>query len=206
MFGQFWLGIWLVCLLDHKNISEVCSSQRNCLQYLRICTDSLLSSTTVTDRMRSSNRNWKPVDSPLLYPGSCYSWYQLLNILQLYLSFHVHSIAFLWNLGYFYCLFFLLLLQLGKQNRFHQCLMLFLCGYFLQFFCFWGTSGARLPIWWRFFFADFVTCANFSNLCGKFLKTHNRYGHHVFAKSCAGSWATFSSKKNFEKNSASWFF
>ena len=50
-----------------------------------------------------------------------------------------------------------------------------------------------------FFFADFVTCANFSNLCGKFLKTHNRYGHHVSAKSCAGSWATFSSKKNFEK-------
>ena len=45
------------------------------------------------------------------------------------------------------------------------------------------------------FFADFVTCANFSNLCGKFLKTHNRYGHHVSAKSCAGSWATFSSKK-----------
>ena len=39
-----------------------------------------------------------------------------------------------------------------------------------------------------FFFADFVTCANFSNLCGKFLKTHNRYGHHVSAKSCAGSW------------------
>ena len=57
-----------------------------------------------------------------------------------------------------------------------------------------------------FFFADFVTCANFSNLCGKFLKTHNRYGHHVSAKSCAGSWATYSSKKNFEKNSASWFF
>ena len=57
-----------------------------------------------------------------------------------------------------------------------------------------------------FFFADFVTCANFSNLCRKFLKTHNRYGHHVSAKSCAGSWATFSSKKNFEKNSASWFF
>ena len=57
-----------------------------------------------------------------------------------------------------------------------------------------------------FFFADFVTCANFSNLCGKFLKTHNRYGHHVSAKNCAGSWATFLSKKNFEKNSASWFF
>ena len=51
-----------------------------------------------------------------------------------------------------------------------------------------------------------MTCANFSNLCGKFLKTHNRYGHHVSAKSCAGSWATFSSKKNFEKKSASWFF
>ena len=57
-----------------------------------------------------------------------------------------------------------------------------------------------------FFFADFVTCANFSNLCGKFLTTHNRYGHHVSAKSCAGSWATFSSKKKFGKNSASWFF
>ena len=50
-----------------------------------------------------------------------------------------------------------------------------------------------------FFFADFVTCANFSNLCGKFLKTHNRYGHHVSAKRCAGSWATFSSKKNRKK-------
>ena len=50
-----------------------------------------------------------------------------------------------------------------------------------------------------FFFADFVTCANFSNSCGKFLKTHNRYGHHVSTKNCAGSWATFSSKKNFEK-------
>ena len=79
-------------------------------------------------------------------------------------------------------------------------------GALLFAFSFWGTSGARLPIWWRFFFADFVTCANFSNLCGKFLKTHNRYGHHVSAKSCARSWATFSSKKNFEKNSASWFF
>ena len=57
-----------------------------------------------------------------------------------------------------------------------------------------------------FFFADFVTCANFSNLWGKFLETHNRYGHHVSAKSCAGSWATFSPKKIFEKKSASWFF
>ena len=44
-----------------------------------------------------------------------------------------------------------------------------------------------------------MTCANFSNLWGKFLKTHNRYGHHVSAKSCAGSWATFSPKKIFEK-------
>ena len=43
-----------------------------------------------------------------------------------------------------------------------------------------------------FFFADFVTCANFSNLCGKFLKTHNRYGHHVSG--------------HHGKNSASWFF
>ena len=50
-----------------------------------------------------------------------------------------------------------------------------------------------------FFFADFVTCAKFSNLCGKFLKTHNRYGHHVSAKNCASSWATFSSKKNWKK-------
>ena len=57
-----------------------------------------------------------------------------------------------------------------------------------------------------FFFADFVTCANFSNLCGKCLKAHNRYGHHVSARSCAGSWATFSSKKKFEKKSASCFF
>ena len=57
-----------------------------------------------------------------------------------------------------------------------------------------------------FFFADFVTCANFSNLCSKFLKTHNRYGHHVSTENCASSWATISSKKNFEKYSASWFF
>ena len=29
------------------------------------------------------------------------------------------------------------------------------------------------------FFADFMTCAIFSKLWGKFLKNHNRYGHHV---------------------------
>ena len=69
-----------------------------------------------------------------------------------------------------------------------------------------ARSRAQIPLRLCFFFADFVTCANFSNLCGKFLKTHNRYGHHVSAKSCAGSWATISSKKKFEKNSASWFF
>ena len=69
-----------------------------------------------------------------------------------------------------------------------------------------GARALRGAHMVTFFFADFVTCANFSNLCGKFLKTHNRYGHHVSAKSCAGSWATFSSKKNFEKNSASCFF
>ena len=62
-----------------------------------------------------------------------------------------------------------------------------------------------MPSRLSFFFADFVTCANFSNLCGKFLKTHNRYGHHVSAKSCASSWATFSLKK-IEKNRLFGFF
>ena len=38
-----------------------------------------------------------------------------------------------------------------------------------------------------FFFADFVTSANFSKLWGKFLETRNRYGHHYFNKSCARS-------------------
>ena len=58
---------------------------------------------------------------------------------------------------------------------------------------------AQLQLRLCFVFADFVTCSDFSNLCGKFLQTHNRYGHHVSAKSCAGSWATFSSKKNSKK-------
>ena len=69
----------------------------------------------------------------------------------------------------------------------------------------WGSSFARCP-YGDVFFADFVTCANFSNLCGKFLKTHNRYGHHISAKSCAGSWATFLSKKNSKKNRLHGFF
>ena len=69
-----------------------------------------------------------------------------------------------------------------------------------------ARSRAQIPLRLCFFFADFVTCANFSNLGGKFLKTHNRYGHHVSAKSFAGSWATFSLEKTFEKKSALWFF
>ena len=62
-----------------------------------------------------------------------------------------------------------------------------------------ARAQARHAVAPMFFFADFVTCANFSNLCGKFLKTYNRYGHHVSAKSCAGSWATFLSKKKWKK-------
>ena len=69
-----------------------------------------------------------------------------------------------------------------------------------------ARAQARHAVAPMFFFADFVTCASFSNLWGKFPKTHNRYGHHVSAKNCAGSWATFSLKKIFEKKSASWFF
>ena len=53
-------------------------------------------------------------------------------------------------------------------------------------FKFLGPSFARCP-YGDVFFADCVTCANFSNLWGKFLKTQNRYRHHVFAKSWAGS-------------------
>ena len=67
-----------------------------------------------------------------------------------------------------------------------------------------GARAERDAHMVTFFFRRFR--ANFSNLCGKFPETHNRYGHHVSAKSCAGSWATFSSKKKFEKKSASWFF
>ena len=44
-----------------------------------------------------------------------------------------------------------------------------------------------------------VACANFSNLPGKLLKTQNRYGHHVFAKSCARSSAQGSLEKIFKK-------
>ena len=36
-----------------------------------------------------------------------------------------------------------------------------------------------------FFSADYVTCAIFSKLWGKCLKTLNIYGHYVFAKYCA---------------------
>ena len=50
---------------------------------------------------------------------------------------------------------------------------------------FLGHELCEMPIWWRFFFAEFVTCANFSNLWDKYFKTQNRYGHRVFAKSCA---------------------
>ena len=51
---------------------------------------------------------------------------------------------------------------------------------------FFGARALRDAHMVSFFFADLVTCANFSNLWGKFLKIQNRYGHHVFAKSCAG--------------------
>ena len=57
--------------------------------------------------------------------------------------------------------------------------------------CFFSQISWHVP--------TFQTCAaNFSKPI--------TYGHHVSAKSCAGSWATFLLKKNFEKNSASWFF
>ena len=71
---------------------------------------------------------------------------------------------------------------------------------------FLGHERSEIAHMVTFFFADFVTCANFSNLCGKFLKTHTRYGHHVSAKNCASSWATFSSKKISKKNRLHGFF
>ena len=50
-----------------------------------------------------------------------------------------------------------------------------------------------------FFFADFVTCANFSNLGTKFLKIQNRYGHHVFAKKLRRILCYIFAQKSFRK-------
>ena len=74
----------------------------------------------------------------------------------------------------------------------------FLSWFYFYLFVF-GARAMRDAHMVTFFFADFVTCANFSNLWGNFLKTQNRYGHHVFAKNCAGSSATYWLKKNSKK-------
>ena len=66
---------------------------------------------------------------------------------------------------------------------------MFSTSFFLQIFrtwlskCFWGSNFARCP-YGDVFFTDFVTCAIFPHLWGEFLKNQNKYGHHVFAKSC----------------------
>ena len=70
---------------------------------------------------------------------------------------------------------------------------------------FLGFELCEVPIWWRFFyFADFVTCANFSNLCGKLLKTDTNTMFPLKDAQVPG--IHFCRKKISKKNSASWFF
>ena len=58
---------------------------------------------------------------------------------------------------------------------------------------FWGSSFARCP------YGDVFLFRRYRDMCQLFKLvrqiSQNRYGHHVPAKSCAGSWATFLSKK-----------